>query len=49
MQVVAQCRANYQQARWDEASTLYALFPREVWSEVGRDDSVPGENLETAR
>ena len=48
MQVVARCRANYQQARWDEASTLYALFPWEVWSEVGRDGSVPGEKLEEA-
>ena len=38
MQVVARCRANYQSARWDEASVLYALFPASVWAELARSD-----------
>jgi hypothetical protein len=45
MQVVARCRANYQQARWDEASTLYALFARDVWARVGIGGRVAGEDL----
>ena len=45
MQVVARCRANYQQARWDEASTLYALFGRDVWARVGLGGRVAGEDL----
>jgi hypothetical protein len=31
MQVIGRCRDNYQQKRWDEASTLYALFTVEEW------------------
>ena len=31
LQVVSRCRDNYQQKRWDEASTLYALFTIEEW------------------
>jgi hypothetical protein len=45
MQVVARCHANYQQARWDEASTLYALFARDVWARVGLGGRVTGEDL----
>jgi hypothetical protein len=29
MQVISRCRENYQQKRWDEAATLYALFAAE--------------------
>jgi hypothetical protein len=45
MQVVARCRANYQNARWDEASVLYALFPRSVWAELWRDGVLEEEQL----
>ena len=31
MQVVSRCRENYKQARWDEASALYALFSADEW------------------
>jgi hypothetical protein len=31
MQVISRCRENYQQRRWDEAATLYALFTVEEW------------------
>jgi hypothetical protein len=43
MQVVARCRANYQNSRWDEASVLYALFPRSVWAELWLDGVLEGE------
>jgi hypothetical protein len=47
IQVVARCRANYQNARWDEASVLYALFPRSVWAELWRDGVLEAEQLLT--
>ena len=34
LQVINRCRANYQQKKWDEASTLYSLFELSDWAVV---------------
>lgn len=33
MQVITQCRSNYQQNQWDDASVLYSLFSPREWQD----------------
>ena len=34
LQLITRCRGNYQQGRWDEASTLLALFEAAEWQDL---------------
>lgn len=36
LQVISRCRGNYQQSRWDEGSSLLALFSASEWSNINR-------------